>query len=224
MAAEWLKQALSAACSGFAGYMKQLTEQTKLAAEEKRKYQLSLLERKKQLSYQKPFNISLDAEQLTDIDEQLRYYPGRNSVDLLLKQQQINAIIEHFIHQAMINGDFKLLMAIRNSVIPCGLEFNLFYLRELHKLLFDGFIAVYDCELDYAACTPIGTFFIITADGFGFYYKINMKKVVTLKRYREDFKRFLVTASAQRLLNQYGLKYNRISFDTKTNNLIIFFR
>lgn len=225
MAAEWLKQALSAACSGFAGYMKELTEQTKLNAEEKRKYNAFRIKQQQQTMYQQPIVITLDGVQIHDILNQLNNYPCYTSANLMLNQQQVRLISNVFVQQAINFKDKKTLSALRNVLIPGGLGFNLSFLKEIHKKLFDDFISAYNRDLTYAACTPPGgLFFVIAADGFGFCYNISLMSPRTLKHYQGDFKRFSSTGAAMNLFQQYVLQYNKISYTETSKNLIIFFR
>lgn len=225
MTALKILQALGGACSGIAGGFKQFNEESKIAAESRRKQEEARLQAQQQLSYQQPINIRLDGQQIADIDAQLCAHPGLYTAELLLTPQQTQQVIHGTIQQAYAGGNMRTIATLRNALIPAGLYINLFYLYQLHKRIFDDFIFAYNPAMAYAACTPPGgMFFIISADGFGFCYNIGLEKNITLQQYREDFKRYMATASAQELFKQAGLKFNKITCFNDTKNLIIYFK
>jgi len=219
------KQVLSDTCSGIAGCIDQLKSEKK-ASEEKRKQ----LEKEKQaqalrLFYQNPALLTLEPCQAEAVYNELYNCPWKGTTAIYLTPQQQNDVANFVIQQAIINKNIKVLRQLRNMLICGGLEFNLSYLRYLHKYLFDDFISTYDPSLLYAACTPPGgLFFIISSDGFGFCYNISLAKEMTLTRYREDFKRYMSTASAKELFARFGLRYRGIRFFRDTKSIIIYFK
>lgn len=219
-----VKQALKDACTGMAGSMKQIFEEMKVLKEQERQQQIARLNQQQQFLYQTPIGVKLTPQQLSDIEAQLYYHPAYSNADVLLTQPQILDVVDTFVYQAVANRDYSTMCALRNILIPNGLDFNLEFLRTLHEELFNEFIAKFHPELSYASVTPSGTFFLITADGYGFYYKINMSRPAKKAQYEEEFRRFSNTAAASDLRNRYGLNSYTVSFDEVTKNLILFLR
>lgn len=225
MTADGFKQALSDACSSIAGCLKQLNEESKLAAENRRKQEERFLEMQERLSYQQEFSILLDRGQSMNVVAQMENFPYCNTTQLLLTQQQVNAIVATFIQQAIYHGDSATMQHLREVLFPGGLEFNLSYLRYLHKRLFDDFLSKIDNTRSYATCIPAaGVFFVIAADGFGLCYNISTTKMVYQKQYLNAFHTYMVTASAKDLFRQFGLNFNKLQYNANLKHLIIYFK
>lgn len=219
-----MQQALKSACSGIAGCVKQIFEDIRIQREQSRIYNEARLQTQQQMQYVPPMEMTLTPLQIADINSQFMNHPVSTSADILLEHGQVLDIVDRFIYQATVSNDTRTLQNLRNVLIPGGLEFNLGFLRVMHKEVFDVFISKYHPELTYASVTPLGTFFVITDKGFGFYYRIYADKPLTRKQYFEEFQRFSNTSDAYNLRDRYGLNSFEVTFDSRSKDLILFFR
>lgn len=218
------KQALFDACSQVGTYLEQSWKAERIRAEQRQQYRAKQLQQQQQLAYQQPFTIRLDSQQLQMLDSQLRNFPYASTADLLLRQQQIGYIVQRFIQAAAASGDRRTMQQFREILLPSGLEFNLGYLRQIHEELYQSFIYIYNPGTTYPACMPQGTFFLVSDHGFGFLYRIKADKQLTLERLRQEFRGFTNMQAGQQFFRRYGLGPARITYETKTGYLVVFFQ
>ena len=198
----------------------QVSQLQSIQAQQQRAAQLAEQQR---LMYQQPVTVRLNAQQLQYIYEQLNTRPYSNSADVMLNQEQMARVVTWFLEQAWTNGDIQTFQNLRNKMVPLGLGFNLDYLRQLHKDLFDSFIHGHNPGLTYADGTPPNGLLVLNGHGFGFCYRISANSQTTQKRYREDFYGFIATAQGQALIRKYGLYYKEIVFNSTAGNMVIYF-
>lgn len=217
------KQAFFNACSQMGVAISMAGQQAQLQAAQAQKLQQAQLLQQQQLLYQKPVTVKLDEGQLQSIMLQLNTAPYANSAEVLLSQQQMVHVVNWFLSQAWHAQHLQTFTNLRQGMLPLGLNFNVGWLRQLHKDVFNSFIHGYNPDLTYVQCAPNGSLFLLTGKGYGLCYGISANSQATLGRYKNDFLRFTATAQGQSLIKKYGLRYKDVTFDSKTGNLIIFF-
>ena len=213
--------------SGTLDYIKRAYQENEETMKQERIYQTARkqqqLKQQQQLQYLQPFPMGLNNAQATDIQDYLYNYPNLYGSNILLSQQQIVMIVTYFVNQVIIHNDVGTLSTLHSIMLSQGLDFNLNYLRQIHKDLFYNFLGAYYKELTYESCVPVGALFSMAGTRFGFCYQLPTDCGFSQKQIQTDFKRFLSTAVAQQFLNYYKLQCQWIGFDKTTNRVIISF-
>lgn len=217
------KKALKNAFSQMGTVISMAHQQAQLQAAQAQKLQQAQLQQQQLLLYQQPVAVRLDEAQLQSIMLQLETTPYAKSADVLLSQQQMARVVKWFLEQAWHAQDLRTFASLKQGMLPLGLQFNVGFLLQLHKTIYDEFVHQYNPDTTYAGCTPYGGIFRITGQGFGFAYSLPAANQAAIQKYRQDFQRFSATAQGGALLQKFGLNFKGIIYDPNTKDVSVLF-
>lgn len=194
---------------------KQLYDEQTVRNKERRKHEQAKrqaqIECQNRTCYQLPYTVQLSNEQF----EQVQMY---GAVTLYI--QQSSDIVCHYIRQAVMKGDTATLKSIQQETYT-DLSSNFDIVRSIHFSLYDSFIRAYYPSLTYAEVTPSGYIFLMSSQGHGFTYTLNLETKMAQAKIKEDFESFKNTQICKKLFVQWHIKKAKISYNSSNHSLFL---